>query len=63
MATSPAPARSRRTVGEGGERLYCMCFQVRKADSHAVPANVLVESVAGRQRALHLLAKFTRNDL
>ena len=49
-------------AGEGGERLYCMHFDVSKNDAHVVPAPVLVDSMTGIQRVVYLLAKFTRGE-
>ena len=48
--------------GEGGERLYCMHFEVKKDGVHVVPAPVLVESMASIQRVVYLLAKFARGE-
>ena len=49
-------------AGEGGERQYCIHFEVEKDGAHVVPAPVLVESIASIQRVVYLLAKFTRGE-
>ena len=49
-------------AGEGGERLYCMHFEVLKDGAHVVPAPVLVDSMTSIQRVVYLLAKFTRGE-
>ncbi len=49
-------------AGEGGERLYCMHFEVSKDGAHVVPAPVLVDSMTSIQRVVYLLAKFARGE-
>ena len=49
-------------AGQGGERLYWMHFGIEKDGTQVVPAPVLVESVAGIQRVVYLLAKFWRGE-
>ena len=49
-------------AGEGGDRLYCMHFEVSKDGAHVVPAPVLVDAVASIQRVVYLLAKFARGE-
>ena len=49
-------------AGEGGERLYCMHFEVSKDGAHVVPAPVLIGSMTSIQRVVYLLAKFTRGE-
>ena len=49
-------------AGEGGERQYCMHFEVSKDGAHVVPAPVLVDSMASIQRVVYLLAKFARGE-
>ena len=39
-------------TGGGGERLYCIHFEVENDGAHVVPAPVLVESIASIQRAV-----------
>lgn len=46
----------------GRERLYRMNFEVARDGTHAVPAPALVESVAGVQQVVYLLAKFKRGE-
>jgi len=49
-------------AGKGSERLYWMHFEAEKDGAHVVPAPVLVECMAGIQRVVYLLAKFTRRE-
>lgn len=49
-------------AGEGGERHYCMHFEVPNDGAHMVPAPVLVKSITSIQRVVYLLAKFNRGE-